>query len=48
MFNILSLVSDLETGITHTEVHGVHVDLSSEGLLLSSLHVGVDVFVEWR
>lgn len=44
-----TLICDLEARLTHSKVHGVHIDLSWVGLTLSWFsHIGIDVMEEWN
>ena len=43
--NVKGLIGDLETGGSHTKVHGIHVNLTRVRLILRlELHVGMLVF----
>ena len=46
MLDVLRLVSDLQTGTAHAEVHTIHVDLTWEGLSFGRIrHVSVLILI---
>lgn len=48
MIDVLGFVRNLEAGVAHAKVHGVHVDLPGVGLVCRCLEGSVDVFVDGR
>jgi hypothetical protein len=46
MLDTLRLVGDLETRVTHAEVHGIHMDLACKRLLLTCIHISVNVLID--
>jgi hypothetical protein len=46
MLDTLRLVGDLETRVTHAKVHSIHMDLACKRLLLTCIHIGVNVLID--
>ncbi len=43
----LSFIGDLKAAATHTEAHGIHVNLPRVGFIFSNLgHIGLSVFID--
>ena len=45
MLNTLCLIGDLETRVSHAKVHSIHIDLACKRLLITCIHIRVNVSI---